>query len=136
LELNVPAADPKMRTILFLSDQLHLRNFTAAYLRRNHSFVQEAAPGAAIDLIQKNSFDVVIADLNLPESITIIEVLAYHNRVWPEKSRILCTLFDSDSLAHMCRIINATYVLKPTPLKQILLTIQSFEQRSRLMPYE
>ncbi|MGH7845886.1 MAG: hypothetical protein ACREQW_12050 [Candidatus Binatia bacterium] len=125
-----------MRTILFLNDQLPLRNFTAAYLRRNQFFVQEAPPGAAIDLIQRNSFDIVMADLNFPENITLVDVLAYHHRVWPEKGRLLCTFFDSDKLGQVCRIINTTYVRKPTPLKQILLTIQSFQPWSKLMPYQ
>jgi CheY-like chemotaxis protein len=134
LELKVPAT-ASMRAILFLNDQLHLRNFTVAYLRRNQLFVHEASPGAAIDLMQRNSFDVVIADVNLPESITVIDdALAYHHRVWPEKGRILFTLFDSDSLGRACRISDTTYLLKPTPLKHVLLTIQSFQQLSRLMP--
>jgi DNA-binding NtrC family response regulator len=125
-----------MRTILFLCDQPDVHNFMAAFLRRNDFFVQEATPRTAIDLLKKNSFDVIIADLYLPQSSAIIEVLAYHYRVAPERPRILFSLFESDNIVHVCQIINTVFITKPVPLKQIILTIGSFERSSRLMPYK
>ncbi|HWP56483.1 MAG TPA: response regulator [Candidatus Acidoferrales bacterium] len=125
-----------MQNVLFITDQPQVRNFTAAYLRRSYFAVQEVAPASAIELMQKNAYDVVIADSTLPKSSALMEALACHKRAWPNKGRILLTFSDSPALAHACRVMDVLYLPKPVRLDELRQKIEAFENRSRLMPCE
>jgi DNA-binding NtrC family response regulator len=108
------------KTILFVDDDKDICNIMNLLLRTDGCAFCVAHDGqTAIDLIGRNSFDLVISDQFLPGELQGITVLTHHSRMWPHKGRILLTGYCSDQLVRACKEIRALYLLKPCLIDQL-----------------
>ncbi|HWP56744.1 MAG TPA: response regulator [Candidatus Acidoferrales bacterium] len=114
-----------MKAVLLVDDNTSLCHIIADLLRDRSYEVREATAGKdAVQLVRSRRFDVVIADLLLSGELNGIDVLALHNRLSPEKQRILFTAFQSRQLPNICAYIGARYLPKPASLRDLIRLIE------------
>jgi DNA-binding NtrC family response regulator len=110
--------------LLLVEDNPLARRNLATFLEQAEHNVHQAGTGeAALELIARNSFDVVISDLRLPGRITGLDVLKYQNQISPETRLILITAFSSAEAQAEAEAVGALYIEKPLSLSDILAKI-------------
>jgi DNA-binding NtrC family response regulator len=111
--------------VLLVEDEpLARRNITHVLQRATHS-VHEAASGeAALDLINRLSFNSVISDLRLPGRVNGLDVLKYQNAIAPGTRLLLITAFGSDDVRSETEAMGALYMEKPLKLSEVLSFIE------------
>ena len=112
--------------LLLVEDNALSRRNLAIYLQQSaHNVVQTDTGEAAVELISKANFDVVISDLRLPGRINGIDILRHHSRLHPGKRRILLTAFGSDEIRAEVEAIGALYREKPISMDDLLASIET-----------
>jgi DNA-binding response OmpR family regulator len=118
-----------MAVILFVEDARPSRRNIALFLRLSGYEVYEAEDGeAALTLLSKMQFDVVISDLNLPGQISGIDILDALKTIPRKIDAILVTGRGSDEIKSRANSLGAAYMEKPLQLGELEKTI---EQRAR-----
>ncbi len=88
-----------MPKLLIIDDEANIRNIVSILMKKEGYEVETAVSGEnAIDLVDRNSFDVIIADINLP-GITGIETMKVIKAKYPEIQFIFITAHATYSLA-------------------------------------
>jgi DNA-binding response OmpR family regulator len=112
--------------ILVVDDEETMRRSLADILRLEGYQVQVAPNGeAALVLIRKESFDLILLDLKMP-GIDGLEVLQFVSKTVPDTEVILLTAHGSlESAIEALRLEAHDYLLKPASPKQILASVSS-----------
>ena len=110
--------------LLVEDDALSRRNLTIYLQQSAHKVFQTDTGEAALELMSRVNFDVVISDLRLPGRINGIDVLRQHSQMLPEKRLILMTAFGSDKLRVEAEAVGALYREKPISMDDLLGTFQ------------
>jgi len=119
-------------TILVVDDEETMRRSLADILRLEGYHVLTAADGEiAIDLIQKDAFDLILLDLKMP-GVDGLEVMHEANRMAPDTIIILLTAHGSlESAIESLRSGATDYLLKPASTQAILKSVsKGLEKRA------
>jgi DNA-binding response OmpR family regulator len=118
-----------MAVILFIEDDAPSRRNIARFLKFSGYEVYEAEDGeAALSLLSRMQFDVVISDLNLPGEISGIDILDALKTIPRKIDGILVTGQGSDDIKTRADSLGAAYMEKPLQIRELEKTI---EQRAR-----
>ncbi len=120
---------PNTPKILIVDDEMILRESLAAWLERDGYYVSAVASGEeALDLISKESFDIVFLDLKL-EGMDGIEVLARIKEIDPEIPIVMITAYGSITTAVEAMKKGASdYLLKPFEPDELSMLIEKILQ--------
>jgi DNA-binding response OmpR family regulator len=114
-----------MAVILFVEDDAVSRRSIAHFLRLSGYEVHEADNGdAALSLLAKMQFDVVISDLNLPGKLNGIDILDALKSVDHNVEAILITGRGSEEVKNKASSLGADYLEKPIQLRDLEDTLQ------------
>ena len=118
-----------MAVILFVEDDAPSRRNIARFLKFSGYEVYEAEDGeAALSLLSRMQFDVVISDLILPGEISGIDILDALKTIPRKIDGILVTGQGSDEIKTRADSLGAAYMEKPLQIRELEKTI---EQRAR-----
>ncbi len=120
--------------ILVIDDEDSMCNFMEIMLAKEGYEVDATTSGKqGVDLIRNSNFDLVIADLNMPE-MTGIEVLKEIRSFKAEQEFIVMTAFASvDTAIEAMKEGAADYVTKPFRVDEIKLVIEKSINRRKLI---
>ncbi|HXI01716.1 MAG TPA: sigma-54 dependent transcriptional regulator [Candidatus Saccharimonadales bacterium] len=110
-----------MDRILVVEDEMDLRKVLASLLKREGYSVDLAESGsAAIDMLGREVYDLVITDVRLPGA-SGIEVLRASKDLYPDSPVIVITAFASDETAEDARRLGAfNFITKPFDNEKIV----------------
>jgi DNA-binding response OmpR family regulator len=112
--------------LLLVEDNPLSRRNLAMFLQQAEFTVHQVDNGeAAMELISRVKFEVVISDLRLPGKVNGLDVLKYQNDKGSGKRLILITAFGSEQAQVEAAAAGALYLEKPISLRGLLDTIQS-----------
>ena len=121
-------------SILWVDDEIDLLKPHILFLKEKGYDVTTANNGnSAIELIEKNIFDIVFLDENMP-GLTGIETLTKIKNIFPNLPVIMITKSEEESImedAIGSKI--SDYLIKPVNPKQILLTLKKNLENKRLI---
>jgi two-component system response regulator PilR (NtrC family) len=112
-------------SILIVDDEEIIRDSLSFVLKKEGFRVHEAADGkAALELMMKESFDVILTDLEMPE-MKGIELLEQASAVAPESMVMIITAYGSiDTAIEALRKGAVDYILKPVEFDELLLKLR------------
>lgn len=110
--------------ILVVDDENTLRHFLRLNLQEHGYHVTESANGkTALSLIDHNSFDVALVDLNLTD-MNGLEIMRYLRKNSPQTSVIILTAYASvDSAVEALRQGAHNYLIKPCQTSELLASV-------------
>lgn len=112
--------------VLLVEDNPLSRRNLAMFLQQAEFTVHQVDSGeAAMELMSRIRFDIVISDLRLPGKANGLDVLKYQNNTGSGKRLILITAFGSEQAQIEAAAAGALYLEKPISLRGLLDTIQS-----------
>jgi DNA-binding response OmpR family regulator len=111
--------------LLVEDDALSRRNLTIYLQQSAHNVFQTHTGEAALELMSRVNFDVVISDLRLPGRINGIDVLRQHSQMLPGKRLILLTAFGSDEVRVEAEAVGALYHEKPISMDDLLVSVKT-----------
>jgi CheY-like chemotaxis protein len=113
------------RRILVVDDEPQIRTMLRDWLQRGGYEVKEAADGKqAIDVLRKESFDVVIADILMPEKDGL-EVIMYLQRESPLTKCVAISSPSNRVFLQSAQLLGATRVVeKPFTAAEIEAAVQ------------
>jgi two-component system response regulator PilR (NtrC family) len=120
-----------MENILIIDDEKSLLDLLSVVLKKEGYRVKTClAPSKVFDLLEKESFDLVICDIKLPE-ISGMEILKYVRESQPEVPMIMITAYGSLKQAVEALKAGAVdYILKPFDVEELKIIIaQELEKR-------
>jgi DNA-binding NtrC family response regulator len=120
------------RRVLLVEDELRLREMLLRAVREM-DFEIAAAPSAeaALRLLENQTFDIAIVDLNLP-GMNGLEFLEMTHKRWPMLQSVILTGFgDLDAARKAIRIDAVDFLTKPCPLGELELALG--RARARLL---
>lgn len=122
-----------MANILVVDDDQAVRNIVATALKGVGHEVAEATSGDnAIESIKQGIYDVIIADLKMPQPDGI-SVLKAARKVLPDVEVIMTTGYDSTEMAVEAMKLGARdYLVKPISLQQLVLVVNRALERKHL----
>lgn len=111
--------------ILIVDDEEIIRESLSFILKKDGYRVQEAANGrAALELLKKDSFDLVITDLEMPE-MKGVELLEQLSHMSPETLVVIITAYGSiDTAIAALRMGAIDYILKPVEFDELLVKVR------------
>ncbi|MDD3732176.1 MAG: response regulator, partial [candidate division Zixibacteria bacterium] len=120
--------------ILVVDDEDSMCNFMEIMLTKDGYKVETTTSGGeAINLLKDENFDLVIADLNMPE-MSGIEVLKGIKSFKREQEIIMMTAFASvDTAIEAMKLGPADYIPKPLKIDEIKLAIEKAINRKKLL---
>ena len=134
---RAPVDDRPRIRVLTVDDHPLLQEGLAAVIRRQQDMdlVGEAASGAdGIRLFHTHRPDVTLMDLRLPD-LSGVEATARIRGDFPDARIIILTTFDGDMEVRRALDAGArSYVLKSTPLKEIIQIIRDVHNGKRRIP--
>lgn len=112
-------------TVLFVDDEPDIVATLYRYFRKNYHCIRAHGGAQAIDIINKQSIDLLLCDQRMPE-VTGDEVLAHAYKVQPNSIRMLLTGYaDFESLV---KSVNDgkmyRYIAKPWDPEELKITLQ------------
>jgi len=122
-----------MSTILVIDDEKSIRDMLSILLKREGYHVSVAENGTtALNVINKNVFDLVISDIRLPD-MTGIDILKHSKKVSPETDFILITAFASQETAvEAVKNGAADYIYKPFDIDDLKIKISNCISKKQL----
>ena len=119
--------------ILIVDDEEIIRESLSFILKKEGYRVHEAANGrAALELVKKDSFDLVITDLEMPE-MKGVELLEQVSQVSPETLVVIITAYGSiDTAIAALRMGAIDYILKPVEFDELLVKVRRLLASRRL----
>lgn len=120
--------------ILVVDDELIIRDFLYQALKKKQKEILLAHDGEeAIRLLQKESFDLVITDMKMPNR-TGLDVLKEAKKIYPEICVVIITAYASVENAVEAMALGAFhYLIKPFSLEAIEATLQKVEEHEVLL---
>ncbi|HUC99014.1 MAG TPA: response regulator [Candidatus Polarisedimenticolaceae bacterium] len=110
--------------LLLVEDNPLSRRNLAIFLQQAEFTVHQTDNGeAALELISRVNFDVVISDFRLPGKVNGLDVLKYQSCRGSGKRLILITAFGSEQAQAEAASVGALYFEKPISLRDLLDTI-------------
>ncbi len=124
--------------ILFVDDEPGIRRTLASILEKHGFSVTTAATVRdALEIINRQAFDVLLSDLNIGEPGDGFTVVSAMRRVQPEARTFILTGYpDFETALQAIRGQVDDYLLKPTDVPTLLHAIQSKLGQRRLRPPE
>ncbi|HXV20928.1 MAG TPA: sigma-54 dependent transcriptional regulator [Desulfuromonadales bacterium] len=123
----------ELKKILVVDDEASMRHMLQLVLEKEGYQVAETANGgAALELLQEESFDVVLCDIRMPgmDGLTFLQEAA---RCKAAPTIIMMSAFGSIDTAIECMKRGAyDYVSKPFKPDEVVLTLKKAEERFRL----
>jgi DNA-binding NtrC family response regulator len=121
-------------TILIVDDEQNQRDTLAGFLRKRDYEVFTAENGqTAIELVKKQTIDLAISDLRMPE-MSGLELLTALRELQPEIVFILITAFGSvENAVEAMKKGAAHYLTKPVDLEELELTLRDRLDHQRLI---
>jgi len=119
--------------ILFVDDEKDMLSIVKAYLsRRGYGVVVTENGRNALELVQKDNFDVVITDLNMPQ-LSGLELLKAVKKIQSETEVIIVTGYGSiESAIKALKLGGYDYLQKPINLDRLKLLIDRILEKKRL----
>ncbi len=123
-------------SILVVDDDLNYRNILTDYLGGKGYYVKLASSAEeAIDILERDYFNIVITDLKLPGK-SGIDLLKIVKSKASETEVIMLTAYGSvDSAVSALKIGACDYLIKPLSLEELSLTINRLIENLRLKNY-
>jgi len=120
--------------VLVVEDDPLMRAFIVEVLKRRRSDVVCAGTGKeGIALLQKETFDLVISDIRLPD-LSGIEVLRTCKKIHPQTLVILTTAYASvETAIEAMRLGAFNYLIKPFPSETLETVIEKAEEHRALV---
>jgi DNA-binding NtrC family response regulator len=120
-------------SILIVDDEEIIRESLSFILNKEGYKVREAEDGkAALDLVKRESFDLVLTDLEMPE-MKGIELLENVSRVSPTTMVVIVTAYGSiDTAIAALRKGAVDYILKPVEFDELLVKVRRLLDSRRL----
>jgi len=120
--------------ILVIDDEDSMCNFMEIMLSKDgYSVETTTSGGEAINLLKDNNYDLVIADLNMPE-MSGIDVLKGIKAFKLEQEIIMMTAFASvDTAIEAMKLGAADYITKPFKIDEIKIAIEKSINRQKLL---
>ena len=120
-------------SILIVDDEEIIRESLSFILTKEGYHVQEASNGRiALDLVKKDSFDLILTDLEMPE-MKGIELLEQVSMLSPETPVVIVTAYGSiDSAIAALRKGAVDYILKPVEFDELLVKMRRLLASRRL----
>ncbi|MFZ5981003.1 MAG: sigma-54-dependent transcriptional regulator [Candidatus Zixiibacteriota bacterium] len=120
--------------ILVIDDEDSMCNFMEIMLSKDGYNVDTTTSGGeGIDLLKDNNYDLVIADLNMPE-MSGIDVLKGIKAFKKEQEIIMMTAFASvDTAIEAMKLGAADYITKPFKIDEIKIAIEKSINRQKLL---
>jgi DNA-binding NtrC family response regulator len=121
------------KRILIVDDEPELRNLIKEELEGNNYKVEAVGDGGqAITIIQKLTFDVVVADIKMPR-VDGLEVLKFVKENYPDTEVIMMTAFgDMQTAIEAMRLKAYDFLLKPFSFEQLLVIIERALEKHKL----
>ena len=114
---------------LVVDDRDLTRHNLALFFEQFGHHVHQASTGeAALELMARVNFDIVISDLRLPGSANGLDVLKHCARSRPESGLILITAFGSDEVRSETDRLGALYYEKPISLDEVRAGVEALTQ--------
>lgn len=123
---------PHSMRVLLVDDELRLRGILARYLQaRTHDVSEAASAAAAIEHLERATFDVVLLDINLPEQ-TGWDVLrwidaATNTRVLESRPRVVIVSAGQPLSRRIQQLRPDAVLSKPFPIDALARLIESPE---------
>jgi two-component system response regulator PilR (NtrC family) len=133
LDSDVPVAAPPTARILVVDDERSMRELLAIVLKREGHQVLLAENGKrAIELLEKESVELLISDVKMPD-VSGVQVLAAAQRVNPEIIGIMITAYAStDTAVEALRLGAYDYLSKPFNVDELKLKVRKALERRHL----
>jgi ATP-dependent Lon protease len=112
------------KVLLVEDEPIARRNLTHILRRARHEVYEAESAEAALDLLDRVSFDSVISDFRLRGRLNGLDVLKQQNAIAPGKRLLLITAFGSDDVRSATEEIGAVYMEKPVILSEVLSLIE------------
>lgn len=107
---------------LIADDSDDIRDVFCNFVRRTGHFILPVNDGLeAVEVLQHESFDVMLLDLNMPRmgGVEVLEWLEAHPDVAPGMRVVVVTAFSQQHLAHLAELGVTTVIEKPFRLQRI-----------------
>ena len=120
--------------VLIVDDEVLMRNFLVEALKRKGLEAVAAENGdKALNLLQEQSFDLVITDMKMP-GISGMDVLKYAKELSPHTLVIIVTAFGTiENAVEAMRSGAFHYLIKPFSLESLMATIEKANQHAVLV---
>ena len=120
--------------VLIIDDEDSMCNFMEIMLIKEGYQVETTTSGArGINLLKEKNFDLVIADMNMPE-VTGIDVLKDIKEFKREQEIIVMTAYASvDTAIEAMKLGAADYITKPFKVDEIKIAIEKSLSRKKLI---
>jgi two-component system response regulator AtoC len=120
--------------VLIVDDEEHIRKIMSIMLSKRGHHCRTAASGQeALELAEKESFDVVFSDLNMP-GLDGLGLLAKLRNIVPDTLVIMVTAFASvDTAIRAMKEGAYDYIAKPFSEEEIVLVLEKALERGRLL---
>lgn len=110
--------------VLLVEDHgLSRRSLARALELAAHTVYQADSGEAAVDLLSRRQFEVVISDLRLPGRINGLDILRQQKEKSPGTRLILITAFGSAQTQKEAAALGAVYIEKPFSLENVLSSV-------------
>lgn len=121
--------------ILIVDDEPNIRSGLARGLAEEGTKIQTAATGAeAVDLLQAETFHLMVADLRLPGDITGLDLVSLAKQEQSQIASIVITAHGNvESAVEAMRRGALDFLSKPVDLNVIRLFVQKAKERHRLL---
>lgn len=121
--------------ILIVDDDLLVRNFLIETLRRRKIEAIAVENGKkALQTLAESSFDMVIADLRLPDDITGVDILKKAKELSPNTIVVIITAFGTiENTVEVMRLGAFNYLMKPFSAEAIETVIEKAEEHLSLV---
>lgn len=121
-------------TILVVDDEASQREILAGYLKKKqHRIIQACSAAEALSLLTKNSIDILLTDLKMPDK-TGLDLLKEVKVRTPEVVVVLMTAFGTiEGAVDAMREGAYDYLNKPIDLDELDLLIQRIQERTQLL---
>jgi len=118
-------------TILLVEDEPIFRRNLVLFLKAAGYSVADAESGrVALHLMNSSTFDAVISDYRLGNTVTGLDVLNRFEQHFPGKSKILLSGTSTD-LEPRCESMGAVFMHKPVQLEELLTKLKNLLTRAK-----
>ncbi len=119
--------------ILIVDDEKNMCRILADTIREKGHFVRESTePRKALEIIEKEEFDLVVTDLKMPE-VDGISILRLVKKISPETDVFIMTAYATvETAVEALREGASDYLIKPFSLDELLIKIDRLEEKKRL----
>jgi CheY-like chemotaxis protein len=136
---DVRFADARQLRFLVVDDCEDIRDVFCCSIERSGHLTRTARDGLeAVDIVQRESFDVMLLDLSMPRmgGVEVARWLRAHPDVAPAMRVVVVTAWDEKNVNLVLELGVTTVLLKPLPLQRLRAlmteTIQALESAERV----